>query len=174
MFLAVWWVGRNVNIPVSRTFLILPWTMRSHHNTVNFLQITKSSYPLAPSRRYEGSPVQHMISVLSKQMSQCMHTQLWLIALSCLASRITFPLWWDPIATVGFPHYVLFHNMVGSALFFQRALYTVHCANIMHSRKPSFVVTPAALINIVNLHFFNIRGNKIRHILLKELHLITL
>ena len=35
------------------------------------------------------------------------------------------------------------YNMVCSALFLQRALYTVHCTNIMHSRKPSFVITPA-------------------------------
>ena len=38
---------------------------------------------------------------------------------------------------------VLNYNMVCSALFLQRALYTVHCTNIMHSRKPSFVITPA-------------------------------
>ena len=35
------------------------------------------------------------------------------------------------------------YNMVCSALFPQRALYTVHCTDIMHSRKPSFVITPA-------------------------------
>ena len=35
------------------------------------------------------------------------------------------------------------YNMVCSALFLQRALYTVHCTNIMHSRTPSFVITPA-------------------------------
>ena len=35
------------------------------------------------------------------------------------------------------------YNMVCSALFLQRALYTVHCTNIMHSRKLSFVITPA-------------------------------
>ena len=35
------------------------------------------------------------------------------------------------------------YNMVCSALFLQRALYTVHCTNIMHYRKPSFVITPA-------------------------------
>ena len=39
--------------------------------------------------------------------------------------------------------YVIDYNMVCSALFLQRALYTVHCTNIMHSRKPSFVITPA-------------------------------
>ena len=35
------------------------------------------------------------------------------------------------------------YNMVCSALFLQRALYTVHCTDIMHSRKPSLVITPA-------------------------------
>ena len=39
--------------------------------------------------------------------------------------------------------FVNVNNMVCSALFLQRALYTVHCTNIMHSRKPSFVITPA-------------------------------
>ena len=39
--------------------------------------------------------------------------------------------------------FIVFYNMVCSALFLQRALYTVHCTNIMHSRKPSFVITPA-------------------------------
>ena len=34
------------------------------------------------------------------------------------------------------------YNMVCSALFLQRALYTVHCTNIMRSRKPSFVIIP--------------------------------
>ena len=38
---------------------------------------------------------------------------------------------------------VVDYNMVGSALFLQRALYTVHCTNTMHSRKPSFAITPA-------------------------------
>ena len=37
----------------------------------------------------------------------------------------------------------MIYNMVRSALYLQRALYTVHCTNIMHSRKPSFVITPA-------------------------------
>ena len=34
------------------------------------------------------------------------------------------------------------YNMVCSALFLQRALYTVHSTNNTHSRKPSFVITP--------------------------------
>ena len=40
----------------------------------------------------------------------------------------------------------LTYNMVGSALFRQRALYTVHCTNTMHSRKPSFAITPPFLV----------------------------
>ena len=42
------------------------------------------------------------------------------------------------------------YNMVCSELFFQRALYTVHCTNIMHSRKPSLMITPPFLINTVD------------------------
>ena len=38
---------------------------------------------------------------------------------------------------------IKYYNMVGSALFPQRALYTVHCTNTMHSRKPPFAITPA-------------------------------
>ena len=49
--------------------------------------------------------------------------------------------------------FISYYNMVCSALFLQRALYTVHCTNIMHSRKPSFVITPAVLINTVNRYF---------------------
>ena len=45
------------------------------------------------------------------------------------------------------------YNMVGSALFLQRALYTVHCTNTMHSRKPSFAITPPFLENTVNRYF---------------------
>ena len=45
--------------------------------------------------------------------------------------------------------------------------------NIMHSRKPSIVITPAASINNVNRYFYA-RSNKIRHISLKQLHLISL
>ena len=43
-----------------------------------------------------------------------------------------------------------FYNMVCSALFFQRALYTVHCANKMRPRKPSFVITTPFLVNTAN------------------------
>ena len=46
-----------------------------------------------------------------------------------------------------------YYNMVGSALFLQRALYTVHCTNTMHSRKPSFAITPPFLVNTVNRYF---------------------
>ena len=42
----------------------------------------------------------------------------------------------------------VFYNMVCSALFLQRAFY-----NIMHSRKPSFVITPPFLVNTVNRYF---------------------
>ena len=63
--------------------------------------------------------------------------------------------------------------MVCSALFLQCALYKVHCANIMHFRKPSFVITPAVLVNTVTRYFFNILDNNIRHILPKQFHLIT-
>ena len=38
-------------------------------------------------------------------------------------------------------------------MFLQCALYTVHCAIIMHSREPSFVITPAILGNTVNPYF---------------------
>ena len=69
---------------------------------------------------------------------------------------------------------VLVYNMVCSALCLQRALYTVHCTNIMHSRKPSFVITPAVFSEHCKSLFCNIRGNEIRHILLKKNHLITL
>ena len=55
--------------------------------------------------------------------------------------------WWLIICKVQY------YNMVCSALFLQRALYTVHCTNIMHSRKPSFVITPPVLINTVNRYF---------------------
>ena len=64
--------------------------------------------------------------------------------------------------------------MVCSALLLHRALYRVHCTDIMHSRKPSFVITTAILVNTVNRYLFNIRGNEIRHILLKQFHLNTL
>ena len=67
-----------------------------------------------------------------------------------------------------------YYNMVCSALCLQRALYTVHCTNIMHSRKPSFVITPAVFSEHCKSLFCNIRGNEIRHILLKKNHLITL
>ena len=66
------------------------------------------------------------------------------------------------------------YNMVGSALFLQRALYTVHCTNTMHSRKPSFAITPAVYSQHCKSLFCNICGNEIRHILLKQFHLITL
>ena len=64
--------------------------------------------------------------------------------------------------------------MVCSALFLQHALYTVHCTNIMHSRKLSFVITPAVFNQHCKSLFCNIRVNEIRHILLKQIHLITL
>ena len=58
---------------------------------------------------------------------------------------------------------------------------SVHCTNIIHPRKLSFVITPPPphstpvfLVNTVNRYFFNIRSNKIRHILLKSFHLATL
>ena len=64
--------------------------------------------------------------------------------------------------------------MACSALFLQRALYTVQCANIMDSRKPSFVITAPFLINNINRYLFlNIRGNEVRHILLKRFYLTT-
>ena len=66
------------------------------------------------------------------------------------------------------------YNMVGSALFLQRALYTVHCTNTMHSRKPSFSITPAVFSQHCKSLFCNICGNEIRHTLLKQFHLITL
>ena len=68
---------------------------------------------------------------------------------------------------------VLLYNMVGSALFLLRALYTVHCTNTMHSRKPSFATTPAVFSQHCKSLFCNICGNGIRHILLKQFHLIT-
>ena len=68
----------------------------------------------------------------------------------------------------------LFYNMVGSALFLQRALYTVHCTNTMHSRKLSFAITPAVVSQHCKSLFCDICGNEIRHILLKQFHLITL
>ena len=37
-----------------------------------------------------------------------------------------------------------FYNMFCNTLFLQRAFYTVHCVNITHSTKPSFVITHAA------------------------------
>ena len=60
------------------------------------------------------------------------------------------------------------YNMVCSALCLQRALYTMHCTNIMHSREPSFVITPAVFSEHCKSLFCNIRGNGIRHILLKK------
>ena len=63
--------------------------------------------------------------------------------------------------------------MVCGALLLQRALYTVHCTNIMHSRKSSFVITPTVLVNTVNRYILYIRGNKIGHILLKQFPFIT-
>ena len=48
---------------------------------------------------------------------------------------------------------IVYYNMVFRALFLQRALYTVHCRNIMHSRKPSFVITPPFLVNALNRYF---------------------
>ena len=56
--------------------------------------------------------------------------------------------------------------MISSALSIQCALYTAHCRNIMHSRKPSYVVSTPLSVNTRNRYFY-IRGNKIRHILLK-------
>ena len=66
------------------------------------------------------------------------------------------------------------YNMVCSALFLQCALYTVHCTHIMHSRKPSFVITTTVFSWYWKSLCFNIHGNEIRHILLKQFHLITL
>ena len=66
------------------------------------------------------------------------------------------------------------YNMVGSALFLLRALYTVHCSNTMHSGKPSFATTPAVFSQHCKSLFCNICGNGIRHILQKQFHLITL
>ena len=45
------------------------------------------------------------------------------------------------------------YNMVGSALFLQRALYRVHCTNTMHFRRPSFAITPTVLVSTVNRYF---------------------
>ena len=65
----------------------------------------------------------------------------------------------------------IFYNMVGRALFLQRALYTVHCTNTMHSRKPSFAIIPAVFSQHCKSLFCNICGNEIRHILLKQFNL---
>ena len=43
----------------------------------------------------------------------------------------------------------------------------------MRSRKPLFVISPADFSQHPKSLFFNMRGNKIRHILLKPYHLIT-
>ena len=56
----------------------------------------------------------------------------------------------------------LFYNMVFSALFIQRVLYTVHCVNIMHFRKPSFFITPADFSSHCKSLFLNLRSNNIR------------
>ena len=64
--------------------------------------------------------------------------------------------------------------MVGSALFLQPAcmVHTVHCTNMMHSRKPSLWSPSPFLVNPVNRYFY-IRGNEIRHVFLKHFHLIA-
>ena len=70
-------------------------------------------------------------------------------------------------SSVGNCHY----NMGFSALFLQRALYTVHCTNIMHPRKPSFVITPAVVSFYCKLLFLlYICGNEMRKILLKQIN----
>ena len=67
----------------------------------------------------------------------------------------------------------LHYNMVCSALLLQRALYTVHCTNIMHSRMPSFVITPPFLVNTVNRYFVIYPAMKYATFYKKN-HLITL
>ena len=56
---------------------------------------------------------------------------------------VTVEMNWKHKVTPDWGDLIKNYNMVCSALFLQRALYTVHCTNIMHSRKPSFVITPA-------------------------------
>ena len=47
------------------------------------------------------------------------------------------------------------YNMVCSAMFLQCVLYTVYCANIMHSRKLAIVITlPSFLANTTNHYLF--------------------
>ena len=66
------------------------------------------------------------------------------------------------------------YKMVCSALFLQRALYTVHCTStcMQLARESLYVITPDIFFNTVNRYFL-IYAVK-RHILLKQLHLITL
>ena len=75
-------------------------------------------------------------------------------AISIIFIYVAFPLHFACISILMRHKMVLIinhcYNMACSALFFQRALYTVQCANIMHSRKPSFVITPPFLINSIN------------------------
>ena len=66
----------------------------------------------------------------------------------------------------------LTNYMVCRAFFLQRALCTVYCANIMHSRKPSLVISPAVFSLHCKSLFFNIHGNYICHIWLKKNNLI--
>ena len=65
------------------------------------------------------------------------------------------------------------YKMAFGALFRQRALYTVHCINIMHSRKPPFVITLAMLVNSVNCNILYTRQQNAQHFI-KQIHRITL
>ena len=63
--------------------------------------------------------------------------------------------------------------MIWSALFLQRALYTVYRANILHSRKPSFIISPPFLVNTVNRYLLIYAAIKYAAFLLKQFHLIA-
>ena len=53
--------------------------------------------------------------------------------------------------------FIQYYNMVCSALYLPRALYTVYYTNIMLSRKPSFVITPALIIYHCKSLFYYVR-----------------
>ena len=55
----------------------------------------------------------------------------------------------------------------------QACVVQMHWTNIIHPRKPSFVITPAAFVDIANRYLY-ICSNEIHHISLKQLHLIIL
>ena len=84
-----------------------------------------------------------------------------------LASRILNIRWFDGAITLWSQWRQMTSNILVktsscndldcSALFLQRALHTVHCTNIMHSRKPSFVINPPFLVNTVNCYSLHTR-----------------